>query len=375
MLAALTNYPSYYYAGAVGTDGFPDPTYGQGVIGATDTGVWVQRMLDMAWAAQKDPSYTPQEQLQILAFAYGYATNAASNTFYQTLVNEFSGGAGNNTDLASTVRQILVEGYVADATPGFDADASRTVLPDGDVSDTATPGITLDVPTRFVYETLITPFPGDPTAAADTGRTTLSVNLATNSFERTSGSFLDDHFAVGQQIYGFGFNNNNGKYTVTAVTALTLTVQETLTAGDATGTGDEALVTQGSRGALLDQFLSLQRTLDTQADLATTAYQALYGVAPSTNFNAVLANLTAQLPTPPSPQQSAELYIAYLRNWSSQIDAGLQDWADVGLASAARSSTRSRSATCRTRPRRPPATTWIPRAATWRTGWASSTRW
>src|SRR5262249_15872086 len=253
VLAALTNYPSDYYAGAIGTDGFPDPTYGQGVIGATGTAVWVQRLLDMAWAAQTEPPYTPHDRQQILAFAYGYATNAASKTFYQTLVNEFSGGTGNNAALANTVRQILVEGYVADATPGFDADSTRTVLPDGDVSDNATPGITLDVPTRFVYETLITPFPGDPTAAADTGRTTLTVNLATNSFERPSGSSLDDHFAVGQQIYGFGFNNNNGKYTVSAVTALTLTVQETLSAGDATGTGDEALVTQGSRGALLDQ--------------------------------------------------------------------------------------------------------------------------
>src|SRR5262249_6591435 len=52
ILEALAKYPSYYYAGAVGPDGFPDLVFGQSKIHPIDTGVWVQRLLDMAWASQ-----------------------------------------------------------------------------------------------------------------------------------------------------------------------------------------------------------------------------------------------------------------------------------------------------------------------------------
>ena len=46
IVQALLNYPSYYYAGAVGPDGFPDFTFGQWIFHPTDTGVWVQRPTD-----------------------------------------------------------------------------------------------------------------------------------------------------------------------------------------------------------------------------------------------------------------------------------------------------------------------------------------
>ena len=108
----------------VGPDGFPDFVMGQSVVHPIDTGVWMQRILDMAWAAQKDPSYTPDEQLQILAFAYGYATHAAGDHFAHNLVNEFADGIypstsdvlSNTDDLANAVRHFIVEGHTS-ATP------------------------------------------------------------------------------------------------------------------------------------------------------------------------------------------------------------------------------------------------------------------
>src|SRR5262249_61568418 len=84
-----------------------------------------------------------------------------------------------------------------------------------------------------------------PVAPPQTGPLTLSVNLTTNSFVRTSGSFLADGFAVGQEVHTFGFEINLGTYHVVAVTATSLTVEETLLPGDTTGDGDERIVSPG----------------------------------------------------------------------------------------------------------------------------------
>src|SRR5262249_42054673 len=152
IVEAIAKYPSYYYAGAVGPDGFPDFLFGQSVIHPIDTGVWVQRLFDMAWAAQTDPTYSPEERLQALAFAYGFATHAAGDMFAHSLVNEFADGVfpslsdivQSSADLANGLRHFMVEGYIGDATPGFDGIDTRTLLPNGDVSDDSPPGITYD---------------------------------------------------------------------------------------------------------------------------------------------------------------------------------------------------------------------------------------
>jgi hypothetical protein len=178
LLKAIEQYPSYYYAGAVGPDGFPDLVFGQSIIHPIDTGVWLQRLFDMAWAAQKDPSFTADERPQILAFTYGYATHAAGDLFAHTLVNEFSEGifpsvpdiAQDDRDLANAVRHLMVEGYIGDATPGFDNVSDHTLLPDGDISDDSSQGITFNAPMHFIYKALIKPFPGEPVAIADTGK-------------------------------------------------------------------------------------------------------------------------------------------------------------------------------------------------------------
>ena len=184
-------YPAFYYAGAVGPDGFPDITYGQRTIHPVDTGTFLARIFDMAWAAQTSPEYTEAERLQILAFAYGYATHATGDFFAHSMVNEFSegifpavfdivGGVPDGArELANGLRHLMMEDYFNQATPRFDANSERDLLPNGDISDDETPGIVFDAPTRFIYETLLKPFPDDPSARANTGRTFIDVDFFT----------------------------------------------------------------------------------------------------------------------------------------------------------------------------------------------------
>src|SRR5262249_18429595 len=155
--------------GAVGPDGFPDVLMGQNVIHDSDTGTWVARLFDMAWAAQDASApYTADEKLQILAFAYGFATHAAGDLFAHTLVNDISGGMApgfgdafsDPRAFSTKIGHIMVEGYIEDATPGFDRLPDRELLTDGDTSSTSTPGIAFDVPTRFIYDALLTPWSG-----------------------------------------------------------------------------------------------------------------------------------------------------------------------------------------------------------------------
>src|SRR4051812_9740890 len=128
VVAALRDWPSYYNAGVIGPDGFPDLTMGQSIIHPVDTGKWLKYILSKAWAAQSDPSYSAAEKSQILAFSYGFLTHAAGDMWAHTLVNELSGevfpAVGDVlTDPAAAsiaIRHIIVEGYIGDATPGFD---------------------------------------------------------------------------------------------------------------------------------------------------------------------------------------------------------------------------------------------------------------
>src|SRR6185295_3575310 len=96
-------------------------------------GTWVTRVLDMAWQAQGDPSYTPDEQLQILAWSYGFLSHSAGDLFAHSLVNQFAEGVapgfgaaaaslpGDQRDLGNMLRHLMTEAYIADSLPGFDA--------------------------------------------------------------------------------------------------------------------------------------------------------------------------------------------------------------------------------------------------------------
>lgn len=177
VVQALQTYPSYYNAGVIGPDGFPDLTMGQSIIHPENTGRWLTFLLDAAWDAQQPgagpaggPPYSEAEKLQILAFTYGFLTHAAGDAWAHTLVNELSEGifpgVGDiltDADMAAiALRHLLVEGYIGAATPGYDNDPNEELLPGGDVSDDSTAGIPFDAPGRFVYDTLVRRGNGSP---------------------------------------------------------------------------------------------------------------------------------------------------------------------------------------------------------------------
>ena len=177
---ALGTWPEFYNAGVIGPDGFPDLTYGQSVIHSEDTGLWLRHIFESAWEIQgDDASYSPAQQSQILAFAYGYLMHASGDMWAHTLVNELAEGVfppigeviTEEQKRAIALRHLIIEGYIGDATPGYDSNPERGPAPGGDVSDDSTPGI--DFPTRdefgglktFLYETMIDPAADTPTGA------------------------------------------------------------------------------------------------------------------------------------------------------------------------------------------------------------------
>ena len=262
ILLALQQQRPFYNAGAVGPDGFPDSIMGQFVLHAEEHATFLARMLDMAWQAQGDNTYTPTEQLQILAFAYGYLTHSTADHWAHTLVNQFTEGVapgfvaagtsvpGDQRDLGNMLRHFMTEGYIVDALEGVDTNPNRTEMtPGGDVTDDTTPGIEFDAPIRFIYETLIRAFPADPThiVEMDWAKGTLTADAATKTFTRSEvglvlDGFVHDGFKIGQKITVAGFSNllNNGTFLVTGVTDTTLTVNGTL--ADETASGDEEIV-------------------------------------------------------------------------------------------------------------------------------------
>jgi hypothetical protein len=175
---ALRKWPSFYRAGTIGPDGFPDLTYGQSVIHPDRTGAWLAYLLRQAWAAQSDGSYNADEKGQILAFAYGFLTHAAGDVWAHTLINDFAQGVFPEAKeivtsvpkAAIALRHIIVEGYVGDATPGFDGNPERTTLPGGDVSDDSTPTLTMNAPVRWLHRTLVDPRQPLPTGGCGNGK-------------------------------------------------------------------------------------------------------------------------------------------------------------------------------------------------------------
>ncbi len=164
VVAAITNFPEYFNAGLIGPDGFPTFVMGQTVIHPNETGKWLQYLLDEAWwRAQPGGVEDPLDAGRNLAFVYGYLGHAAGDVWSHTIVNEFAGGsfpeAGDIlTDVekaSNAFRHLVVEAYIADATAGFDNDPRASSLPDGDVSDDSTPGIPMNAPHLFIFQTMV----------------------------------------------------------------------------------------------------------------------------------------------------------------------------------------------------------------------------
>ncbi len=161
---ALNNQRPYYNGGAVAGDAFPDVLMGQFVIHSIDNGTWITRVLDMAWQAQTDPSYSAVEKSQILAWSYGFVTHSAGDHWAHTLVNSFAEGVapgfgaaaasipGDQRDLGNMLRHFMTEAYIADALPGFDGnktDRTEVVPGSGDFTDDTTPADRLRRPDSF----------------------------------------------------------------------------------------------------------------------------------------------------------------------------------------------------------------------------------
>jgi hypothetical protein len=173
VVAALRDWPQFFNAGVIGPDGFPDATYGQAVIHPIETGKWLEHLFNKAWEAQSDASLSAEKKSQILAFTYGFLSHAAGDMWGHTLVNDFSGGVfpawadvlSSVSNASIAVKHLLAEGYIGNATPGFDENPARGPAPNGDVSDDSTPAFAYDVPTEFVYSALIDPAADTPVPA------------------------------------------------------------------------------------------------------------------------------------------------------------------------------------------------------------------
>jgi hypothetical protein len=176
LVDALEQYPSHFYGGAVGPDGFPDLVAGQQVIHPQSINIFNSHVLDKAWAAQNteadlENGYSQVEQHQILAWAYGFASHSIGDLWNHTLMDEIADGPfpgftdivtpTNEFSRSNALRHIIAESYIADATPGFDGNLensfgeSREILPDGDVSSNASKTKEIDAPHRFVFDAMI----------------------------------------------------------------------------------------------------------------------------------------------------------------------------------------------------------------------------
>ncbi|MEZ4570122.1 MAG: zinc dependent phospholipase C family protein [Thermomicrobiales bacterium] len=295
VVTALQNYRSYYNAGVVGPDGFPDLTYGQSIIHPENTGQWLSYIYTEAWKAQSDSYYTAAEKQQILAFTYGYLTHAAGDMWAHTLVNQFATGVFpavsevlTDVDKAEiAIRHIILEGYIGDATPGFDGNPDRGPAPSGDVSDDSTPGVSFDAPHRFIYRTLIDP------------------NAATPSSDRGP-------------IIGFFLGLRN---TLAAeVSNDPQPLQDALDAYNDTKESFDDLADDcnfdGATDILHDLVACPLGLLELGFDVVVDSAEAFANLV--TGALAALAD---------------EVYDAYLNAWIQDIDTGLQHWSELGLAS------------------------------------------
>jgi hypothetical protein len=224
-------------------------------------------------------AYSPEEKLQILAFAYGYATHASGDLWAHTLVNEFTDGPWPDFEnlvqselaAANAIRHVIVEGYIADATPGVDGigkvgdEVERTRLPDGDVSDKGSKARELDAPTAFVYDALLNDLPDLPGHKENR-----RFGLSSGSLDLPSVfAALDQSKVLDTLRTAFEANDHRlANPTVTVVTSGELwTVKNEYTKFVLRRTGtdtDPVLdVTEEvqSRGVVVDAFLDLRATL------------------------------------------------------------------------------------------------------------------
>ncbi len=317
IVAALGSYPQFYNAGVIGPDGFPDLTYGQSVIHPEQTGSWLRHMLDSAQSAQSDPALSQAERRQILAFAYGFLTHAAGDMWGHTFVNDFARGVFpgvseilTDTEAASiALRHIATEGYIGDATPGFDgfqdgddAQEARAAAPGTDcpgnilcdTSDDSTEGISYDAPHDFIYSTLV-----DPDAATP---------------QPDRGPIID--FFVDLQSGLEDFVSSNPDPIGDALAAFDDTAESLDALGNAcnfgVGIGNDL---DAAADALADLINCPAALLELGFDVAIDSFEAFVAFSAGVLETAALAVLDS-----------------YLAAWIDDITTGLTHWSELGLA-------------------------------------------
>ena len=317
IVAALRAWPDYYNAGVVGPDGFPDLVFGQSYIHPEETGKWLGHLLSSAWEAQRGRgSYSPTERSQILAFTYGYLTHAAGDMWAHTLVNDLSNGVFPSLEeveqrperLAIALRHIILEGYIGDATPGYDGNPDRTALPDGDVSDDSSPGIAFNAPKRFIYDTLVDPL------------RPLPVNTCG---DKQNGESELKGGAAGDDVADDGCP------------------------GQSPPVGEA----EPKRGKLIDHFLDLQANLQItreklrldrrHLDIANGHYETrerLVSTVRGRQMASVRVRVCHTVFCLPDAADGADdatlnpLVEAYVSAWIDDIEVGLREWSELGLA-------------------------------------------
>jgi hypothetical protein len=321
VVAALANNRPYYNAGVVGPDGFPDLVYGQSTIHTEQTGKWLRHILKKAWQAQDDPSYSAAQKGQILAFAYGYLTHAAGDMWAHTLINDVAQGVfpsvpeilSDKEKAEIAIRHVIAEGYIGDATPGYDGNEERSLVPgevneDGnpEVSDDASPHIPYAAPKRFIYDTLIDP------------HNPLPVGTCGDGIDDDQDGRADDGCPGGVAAKGAAEPRRG------ALIDFFLDMRAKLQLARARYKDDaetlDCLI--GSPGCVpVDEELTVQ-TIRGEQKTSYNRWKCLIVVCPP---DIVLDG--------PSDTVINLLVMAYIDAWIDDIDTGLKNWSDLGLAS------------------------------------------
>jgi hypothetical protein len=310
--AAINACRACFNAGVVGPDGFPDLTYGQSVIHPARTGAWLDHLFRKAWAAQGLGSpYSDAEKKQILAFTYGFLFHATGDLWAHTMVNELSGevfpsvfeALADPEKMGIALKHVALEGVLGDATPGFDGDREhRKTAPggygqsSGDVSNDATPGFEYAVPKRFIYDALI--------SASDT-----PVQAQRGHYVEARGPLIGFFLEMRDGLQDF-INDTSPDTLQDAINAY----QETLAA---LNNAREDCNFEDALDILHDAVACPAALLELGFDFAVDSLEA---------FLAIVIGITEDL--------IFAVLDAYLAAWVSDINKGLRDWADFGLASS-----------------------------------------
>jgi hypothetical protein len=118
----------------------------------------------------------------------------------------------------------------------------------------------------------------------------LTIDSSTKTITRSSGSFITDGYVIGDTVWITGTTSNNGWYTVSNVTALVITVNETMTTETSTSTGNIGRCA-GVKG-LGNYVLRYMQIYNIGGNGAGMGVQQGIGAITYTYYNAVFYNNT-----------------------------------------------------------------------------------